>query len=210
MAEWGPVILLEMCEGLPLRAEQREDRTHVAAGGDTVIEHIESIISRDSAGRIRLEWLEQREGEDPVELVYLIDARSYSYILAAKENVAARVCGPGSQIIFPTIGRLFPGGKWQSTVEQLGTRTFQELVLAGTRTTWTMEDDPTESGTEERWRSESLRLCYAASSHGPTWKHEAQLSIISRSEPDPRLWSLPPLCKVEELEGDVPSGSRQG
>ncbi len=191
--ETGPVGLVFPAASGPLSAEQVEERTHTASGGDSISETVVSHIHRDSMGRMRIEWgIEANQAS--ARIIYLLDPVSTSsWILLVDSKTAVRA-GPESgefRVGFPVVGRPLPNRTWRTATEILESRMLQGLRAEGTRTTRTSAGQPQLKAVEEQWFVRDLHLTLLVKASGPGWTHTAELRKLDRREPDPALFAIP-------------------
>jgi len=137
-----------------------------------------------------------------VGIAYLLDpvARA-AYMILPEAKVAARTRGPEAgefQVALPAVGRPLPAGKWRTITERLGARVLHGLEVEGSRTIQNSEDGLPPGAASEEWVSRSLHLTVSVRASGPGWMHTAGLVEIDFHEPDPKLFVIPPDCRIQD------------
>jgi hypothetical protein len=199
----GPVLQISpLTRGVPLTAEQVEERTRFAADGTPSTRVVRSEIYRDGEGRMRIEWsLDGAEGR-PFPMVYLLDpVARFTAILLVPYKVAHRTLLQGStgfQVGFPGVGEALPHTKWQSNTEELGKRVIEGFEAIGTRIKRISEDQPPLRASDESWVSKDAGITPLAEASGPGWKHTVKIQNIRRGEPDPALFVIPSDYTVQD------------
>jgi len=197
----GPVSLVLPVRGVPISAEQIEERTRTASDRKSVSEILTAKIFRDRAGRMRIEWRIESDGRDSVRVAYLLDPVAASaYMLFLDASIAVKMSGPESgdfRVGFPSVGQMQPDGKWQTKTEALGTRVIQGVEAEGARRSSTSEGEPPLTVLREVWLCRDLHLTILEEASGPGWRHNARLENLDRREPDPDLFVIPPGYTVQ-------------
>jgi hypothetical protein len=178
-----------------LSAQQIKERTHSRPDGTVTRETIESMIYRDGAGRMRIEWSIQGTR---VPVVYLLDpvARSVVILLSeartANRHILPEPVSGEFRVGFPAVGETLPEGKWHTKIESIGADTIGGFAVIGTRTTVTSEDEPPLVRHEDRWVCKDVGFVPMVTASGPNWKHSVRIQNVRRVEPDPTLFVIPP------------------
>jgi hypothetical protein len=91
--------------------------------------------------------------------------------------------------------------------ESLGSQLIEGVVVEGKKTTTTIQvgmqgNDRPMTSTSETWFSPELRMTVLSKSTSPTsGENTMKLINISRAEPDPALFQVPPDYKVVDEQG---------
>jgi hypothetical protein len=196
----APADLVSYAAGIPLSAEQVDERSSGAAGGRSLVTR--SKVFRDYSGRMRVEG---GSGSPNESYVFLIDPSSGTrVVMSTKDKVAYRLKGAkqgesGFAYGAAGLGDALPPGHWVTSVEDLGRRVIGSLEVEGQRITQTSLDDPPAVATYERWYSQELKVTVSATASGPVGTHAARLQNLEAGEPDPALFSVPAGYKVIDL-----------
>jgi hypothetical protein len=202
----GPVGAVRPAAGAPVTVLQVEERRWTLADGTVTTEVLKTQVYRDSAGRVRMEWLLGDGSGRSAGFVNLLDPVAYlEVMLLPEEKVAypatvSRSGSAGFQAGLPIVGGGFPAGrglpkgktKWKTQEEALGVRVIEGIETQGMRWVSTLEEQPALVASRERWSSEVLGLTLEEKVVGPTWAHMVKLQNLYRSEPDPALFVVPP------------------
>ncbi len=186
---------------------------------------VRARIWRDSLGRFRVEQpFSQKPGEAPdlsAAWVAICDATTQQmYVLDTEHRIAHRFpCLPVKRPALPDSppppaqARPRPPAAADPSrpvrkIEKLGEEIFGDTLAEGVRTTVTIpvgyrgNDRPISSVTEE-WNSTELRLMVLSKMSDPETGETRfrQLTNITRTEPDPALFQLPPGYTVVDEAG---------
>jgi hypothetical protein len=190
-------------QGVPYSADQFIERVRTLADGTQVTELSQkSRIYRDSAGRTRIERSQMASKDVSITIVDPVAHVSYS--LDAADKIARKRAIHTRQDRPP----LAPGttrgatavadeARPQTTVEKLGDKTIEGVLVTGTRrtTTWPVgsrRNDQPVTVISEVWVSRDLRLMVLSELHDPFMGNITQKLIhIQRTEPDPKLFQPP-------------------
>ncbi len=195
----GPADLVKPLPGVPLSAEQVEERARSLPGGSSTVEITRCVIYRDSAGRVRIERV--RPGESPV--VSLIDPITGSRVmLSESDKIAYRVMGPkagetGFAYGFSGMGEGLPPADWTTNKENLGRRKIGGNEFEGTRIIQTEEGGLANK--IELWYSPELKLTGSALASGPYGTHTAQIQNLRREEPVPAIFAIPSDYRIVDV-----------
>ena len=200
----GPVGLVFPVPGAPLSAQQVEERIRTKPDGTVRSQNLVSPIHRDSAGRMRIEWHIEADGDELAEIVILVDPVASSIVwLAVGQKVAypdAVPPSPGGEfrIGFPAVVQPPLARNWPMKTDALGTRVIEGIEVEGVRTVQTSEDQPPLTAVHEVWRCPKLHVTLRIEVSGPTWKQTAKLQNVEWREPDPALFVIPSEYTIQE------------
>jgi hypothetical protein len=195
--------------GTPLSAEITEERTTKLPDGTSKTEVTTSRAYRDGAGRLRTEMDIASPSGGPSTIVIFSIPDGFMAGLIPAEKMAGRFQFPNEDRSKMGFGFSRPGplitapGKRTSKTENLGKQTIDGIEYEGTRTTTTVEDQPSIIGVEEEWTA-PLGLIGLMKSSGPDMQVTAKLHVVDRNDPDPRLFEIPPDYSIRELRWDDP------
>jgi hypothetical protein len=187
-------------------------------------------ISRDSLGRIRIEY--PTMGNAPADRVLPVpeirdQVAGFVYLLDVQKKIAYRSTLAKAGIVEPAFDRnlcveatggkalgCLPTGKRflkpRCKSEKLGLQTIEGVQCQGMRATvsWPVGSQICNSHpvvkVTERWSSASLRLAvFEKQSEVGGWETVQRLMNISRTEPDPNLFKVPPDYKIVDSNGPV-------
>jgi hypothetical protein len=210
--------------GRPFSAEEVYQQTQTLADGTRILRSNPSgLLYRDSAGRTRTE---RHSPPSPMGKQSVVPAipeivdpvAGCIYYLDAANRVAHRVelpeplrpLTPPQGLVFPmaapTLMTSTPGAasrvQPETSSESLGTQVIEGVPAQGGRTITTYPagafgNDRPISVTNELWTSLDLNAVIAAKTFDPRQGDRIQaLTNISRTEPDPALFQVPPGYKV--------------
>lgn len=204
---WDMVSLVLPVSGIPLSAEQSEERILVSADGTRKVEVRTTKICRDSAGRIRAEFVPEGESPQSTAFVTLVDPDSAAgslVILLPAEKKAYRIAAPapakGSKLAVGAREGELRAGSPHTKTDDLGTRVLEGIKLSGTRTELLDQKPGSEVTFTERWRSKPLELTGSILVVTPNGSQSAALKHIQRGEPDPALFVIPAGYVIEEVK----------
>jgi hypothetical protein len=205
----GPVV-----KGNPYSAKTLTEITQTLADGNSIVQRTEGAVYRDREGRTRREHTLSgtRPGRSRPAMrgrrIIAIDdvVAGFHYVLDPEAKTARRmprwnsaprpdgVPGQPPDRIDPTSERRGPPpGR-----ESLGTKTIEGLEAEGTRTTVTVPPGDLGNGmpieiVTERWVSRELEVPVLIRFADPrTGERLYRLTSISRAEPSPQLFVVPP------------------
>jgi hypothetical protein len=216
--------------GEPYSAVQVHGRVQTLADGSTVSHHGHHFVARDAEGRVHVEvrMAEGQNGEPDTVMVFVMDPVAHTittwlsgaakhapnntkvasvFKIPAAENRPAR---PPARPVSPS-----EGSRPQPiiTTEDLGTQQIQGLEASGKRTTTIVPvgrsgNSAPITKTHEVWTSADLQLVVKQEWNDPrSGKRTVELEKLSRTEPDPALFRVPPgyvvkdaLQTLQELE----------
>jgi hypothetical protein len=199
----GPVGLVFPVPGAPLSAQQVEERIRTRPNGSVRSQKMVSPVYRDSAGRMRIEWRVEADGDKLADIVLLIDPIASTVVwLLVGRKVAQRDAVPSSdgefRVGLPAVGQPPVARNWPMKTEALGTRVIQGVEVEGVRTVQTSEDQPPLTAVHETWRCPKLHLTLVIETSGPNWKQTARLQNVEWRDPDPALFVIPPEYTIQE------------
>jgi len=195
--------------GVPLSAEITEERVTKLPDGTSKTEVVISKAYRDGAGRLRTESDIASRSGDPSAIVIFNIPDGFMAALMPSEKAAGRFQFPNGDRSKIGFGYAQPGpeitapGKRTTITESLGKQTIDGIEYQGNRTTTTVEGQPSIIGVQEEWQS-SDGLIGLIKSTGPNLLVTAKLHILDRSDPDPRLFEIPPDYAIQELTDERP------
>lgn len=200
----GWIVLASPAVGVPLSAEQREERTLLCVDGTERSEVRTAKIFRDSSGKIRVEFLPDGEHGQSAAFVTLIDpaTRSVVILLPAERKafrLTASASAKGVGFAFPGIEGELPVGSPNTRTHDLGSRVLEGIECRGTRTQLTDQRLGSVVSFTERWRSDPLDLTCSIVVVTANGRHSVTLKHLQRGEPDPALFVLPPAYVIEEI-----------
>jgi hypothetical protein len=192
------------------------------AGGTYTLVN-ERHIARDSAGRIYEErWsLQPKGGKDPSLMTYIQIADPVRHTLYNCRMFEGKTCyllnysGSASEAYRPAVqpsGPL-PNGDGYHTHEDLGGNSLFGFETAGYRETTTLNpgvygNDQPMVTTREFWYSPQLGIDLISTLDSPrSGKQTFTVTVISASEPDPKLFDLPEGYQVVDQRKASPRGN---
>ena len=195
--------------GAPLSAEITEERITKLPDGTSKTEVTTSKAYRDGAGRLRTEMdIASPSGPSAAVSIYNMPD-GFMAIMVPVEKIAGRFRFPNEDRSKMGFGYGSPGpaitapGKRTYKTEDLGSQTIDGIEYQGNRTTTTVEGQPSIVAVEEEWHAPDGLIGLIKSS-GPDLQVTAKLHILDRSDPDPRLFEIPPDYTIQELTDDRP------
>jgi hypothetical protein len=199
-------LLVLPSPGVPISLEQVEEGPRKLQDGTYIVEVKRTRIRRDSAGRLRIE--SNIRGASPnsfTPYTDLIDpvAGTRLFWLGA-DKVVHRMPWPkssGGRLVLLGIDQASSSEhKWKMTTENAGKRTIEEIDFDGTRTMQMAEGEPGLTYTIDQWSSDELKLIGLVSISGPYGTHTARIQLLSRDEPDPALFAVPPDYSIVDVK----------
>jgi hypothetical protein len=205
-----PASLVLPVPGAPLSVEIVEERITKLPDGTSKTQVLTSKVYRDSTGRMRTE-MDAVSGESPI-IVHIFDqAAGFMAILVPAEKAGGRFLfpkrEPSTQGVFAFFGGplIMVPGKKTTRSESLGKQTIEGIEFEGTRTTTTVDDQPSIIGVQDRWVADGLGLFGLEKSSGPDLEITAKIRNLDRHEPDPELFKIPPSYNIRDLKPDDPA-----
>lgn len=213
--------------GVPYSADAVTERTQVLADGNRIVQKTTAHVYRDSQGRTRREQTLGAIGpwgapadlppitmiNDPVTGVgYFLDPRDKiamehplrSMVHHEGGDVTYRVNGGGKMVYKRMLNPAADGSNRVTSKVSLGTQTMDGVEAQGTRETVTIaagaigNDQPLQIVTE-RWYSPELQTVIMTKHSDPRFGDSVyRLTNISRGEPDPSLFQVPPDYTVKQ------------
>jgi TonB family protein len=190
-------VFIDPVPGAPFSATVEAVSEQKLSDGSVNVLHTINHIARDSHGRIRNERrrfvASSFKDEPPVQIVRIYDpttghdTRLDPYTLIARQLVLTSRPPPAAGTV-PLAA--IPKSDTTVNTEDLGTRTYEDLVLKGVR-----ESRPAGI-TDQFWYSEDLSIYVIRVHQDPKWKQTITVTHIDRSEPDPSLFVVPADYKV--------------
>jgi len=204
--------------GAPLSVDITAERVNTPEGGvPTRIRETETVY-RDGAGRLRSNLKGAApEFEESGDIVSIVDtAGGFQAMLVPKARRAFRRTIPvltsgasstGVSLLGgPAVAVSERPGKRTVRTEALGKRVIEGIEFEGKLTTVTIEEEGTLVATDESWFSEELGLFALKVTIRPGSKTTSRIQKVSRAEPDPSLFVIPPDYVIEELPETAPTG----
>jgi len=197
--------------GAPLTAEIVEEVTRKLPDATWKTEVTISKVSRDAAGRMRIEANINSPDGDATLAVQIMDrAEGFMALLIPAENAGGRLnfpkqdpSAPGNIAFFGGPLIEVPGTKSVKS-EPIGKQIIEGIAFQGDRTTTTSDGQPSLVGVEEHWMNRELGLIGLMKSSGPNEQTSAKLRNIRRVDPDPSLFRIPPDYDVRDLKDTAP------
>jgi hypothetical protein len=217
------IVLLGMTvasvPGYPISGTIEAENTGTDSHGKTVITRFRSKIYRDSKGRTRLEWDMTPLGEAPKPGWFMIDIYDPTTRTSIQLQPSIRTAWKGhfpapnekpQQVCkdsdFPKID---PKDLAQLAIPQVSQKELAHDVVDGMAVRHGRESlkyPPNSSGESsayarvtDYWFSQELQIFVLVKRSGPgKSQHTVKLSDISRGEPDPSLFTIPPDYQVSE------------
>ncbi len=198
----------KVVQGAPYSAQAVTEFTQTLANGDHIQRTTTATIARDSQGRTRMERsfgaigalsAERGSGKavmifDPVAgKSYVLDANNHTARSTA-DSGGARQCQPSTR----------GGNHSRAKTEDLGTQVIQGVSAQGTRITRVIPAGREGNEKEidivtETWYSPDLQVVVMSKTSDPRFGDSVyQLNTISRTEPDPALFTVPSDYTVKE------------
>jgi len=210
----------KVVQGAPYSAKAVTEFTQVLADGNRIQRTTTATIVRDSQGRVRTERSLAAIGAlsasgGGATIVSIFDpVAGMSYILNPAKRTARQMA-----VRAPLNGLRGARARSEATskTEDLGTQTMQGVTVQGTRVTRTIPagQEGNERSIEivtETWYSPDLRAVVMSKTSDPRFGDTVyQLTNITRTEPDPALFSVPSDYTVEArpMRGPGPRGPAQ-
>jgi hypothetical protein len=207
--------------GYPITATIDAENTRTDSHGKTVTVHFRSKIYRDSKGRTRLEW-DRTPLDEPSKpgwlLVDIYDPTTRTSILlqpsvksASKTHWPAPDEKPQQVCKGSDLPEIDPKELAQTAIPEVSQKELAHDVVDGIAVRHGRESlryPPNSSGKSsalgrvtDYWFSQELQTFVLVKRSGPgRSQHTVKLSDISRGEPDPSLFTVPPGYIVSEPE----------
>jgi hypothetical protein len=207
-----PVTMVLPMAGFPLSVETVEERVTKLPDGTSKTETLTSKVYRDGAARIRTEMeVAGDSGESTVIVIIFNKPDGFMAMLVPAEKGGGRFLLSKKQqsdggFSFTTLDPLITApGKKTSKTESLGKQTIEGIEFEGTRTTTTVDGQPSIIGVQDHWAAHDLGLFGLEKSSGPDLESTAKIRNLDRHEPDPALFTPPPDYDIRDLNPDDPT-----
>jgi len=195
--------------GVPYSGERVSENVQTLVDGTKITQATNNEkLWRDSEGRTRTE---RQIGAGPISdgksKLVLVEVRDpvagFLYVLDDLAKVAHRfalTAGPAKRTPAApetTAAQAPPKPRPQASSEQLGTQTIEGVLAEGVRSTRTIPigeigNDRPINTLNESWFSRELKETVLSKSSDPRFgEHTTRLTNISRSEPDPSMFTIP-------------------
>jgi hypothetical protein len=221
-AEFG--MANKVVPGAPYSAQAVTQFTQTLANGDHIQRNTTAQVSRDSQGRTRTERSfgalgSLSDGRGSGRSVIIFDpVASKSYVLDASSKTARSTAIPAPRSGSQTEGRLHPNREQSPSAktEDLGTQTIQGVSAQGKRVTRVIPAGAVGNEKEidvvtETWFSPDLQVVVMSKTSDPRYGESVyQLNGITRTEPDPALFTVPSDYTVTEGRPMRGFGPRNG
>lgn len=197
----------KVVQGAPYSAQAVTEFTQTLANGDHIQRTTTATIARDSQGRTRMERsfgaigalsAERRSGK----AVMIFDpVAGKSYVLDANSRTARSTPIPAARANATFHARREPQS---AKTEDLGTQVIQGVSAQGTRITRVIPAGREGNEKEidivtETWYSPDLQVVVMSKTSDPRFGDSVyQLNTLSRTEPDPALFTVPSDYTVKE------------
>jgi hypothetical protein len=183
------------------------ERVQTLADGTRVAQPSQKMKQyRDSAGRTRNEitMAPNMPGAQAITVISIADpANGFRYTLDPRTNTARKMAQASPEAL--AAARTAAQNKRPETSsEPLGTETIQGVLARGTRVTLVYPvgssgNDRPITATNESWFAVDLRVMLQSKMSDPRFGDSTTtLTNISRAEPDPTLFQIPPDYQVIE------------
>lgn len=214
-----PVYTGPPVTGRPYSAQVVTESVQTLADGNQITHKNSSPVYRDSQGRMRREQTLPLIGPypptDPPPYIISIDdpiANTHWQLVPGKKFASQTLLkrsGNSNTLSPKAVLPIVVGEPLKVVTEDLGVQTMEGLTVTGTRITRTIPAG--EIGNEkpilvvtEKWYSEDLQITIMTRHSDPrTGTTTMSLTKVSRSEPDPSLFIIPPDYTVKTLSGTV-------
>jgi hypothetical protein len=207
-----PVTMVLPVAGFPLSVDIVEERTTKLPDGTSKAEVLTSKVYRDGAGRMRTETRVIGDSCEPMTIIQLFNKPDgFVAILVPAEKAGGRFLLSKKQQSeagygFTTIDPLSTAhGKKTSKTQGLGKQTIEGVEFDGSRTTTTVDGQPSIIGFQDHWAAHDLGLFGLEKSSGPDLESSAKIRNLDRHEPDPALFTPPADYEIRDLNPDDPA-----
>jgi hypothetical protein len=192
----NPASLVEVRSGFPLSLQQIEDSTRKLTDGSEKREILDSRISRDSAGRVRVESRQEGSAGDSAYVCIFDPVEGSITTLDAPTRTAHRWRVPNP--VTPSPGVPSAGDK-EPRIAVLGQRSIEGINFLGTRVTAPYAGTFSTTVISERWISIEMGLTALVETSGPEGKYSARFKDLELREPDPRIFTVPAGYTLQEM-----------
>jgi hypothetical protein len=198
----------------PFSAEATFTFTGTLGDGTRIEQRARARYYRDSAGDVRAEWVDiglggQKPAAGRYTSIWIYLAEGPTVVMDPSDqtfrylgrSIAERIFSAGNAFMIPrgndTYQYFFDYRDW-GTIDQvaLGERQIEGVNTLGQRITITMPDHDEPGLVEERWESPELKIVIysreADTRAGIDGSVEYRLTNITRTEPSPELFVVPP------------------
>jgi hypothetical protein len=221
-----PTFPIMVLTGVPFSAEEIGSQTQILPDGNRITRAMPSVfLFRDSAGRTRTErpaMIVAPNSKLTVKLPLIPEiydpVAGYQYFLDTANRVAHRYTIPPSKSpqyrpdTLTGINVIHSEGNPQantpaSVSEPLGTQMIEGILAEGRRTTMTfpmgmMDNDKPMMSNNEYWTSVDLKVTVLTRQYDPRGGESLRALInIDRTEPDSKLFQVPPDYKIIDETG---------
>lgn len=199
-------------QGAPFSAVAIKETTQILSDGRRFVRRMTASIYRDSAGRTRHEWGNDKKtvGAVPVPMIY--DAVTGATYFLNTVNHQASLLPPGKGAVLGQPKVITPQSPPENItqvlgeiIEPLGTKNIEGVVAEGVRVTTTIRGtevsgQPSGKVIYERWYSQELRRSILIKIIDPRFGEATyQLTKIDRSEPARELFVIPADYKLTSM-----------
>ncbi|MEO6802188.1 MAG: hypothetical protein ABI197_02965 [Granulicella sp.] len=199
-----PGIAVPPIANEPFSAIDHITWTRPSVDGGTTVVYLVSNVARDSQGRVFQEVHRfGPQNADPKTTLTESKATDPVHHIAIVCNYVTHVCVVSPFLPNTTPAQVRPVGPFDNgrrnlNRDSLGERTLDKLRVVGTRETivinpGTIGNDRTVTSSREFWYSPDLQTNLAVTRQDANGGvQELHLDILSRGEPDPHVFSIPP------------------
>lgn len=176
--------------------------------GSLNVLHTVTHVARDARGRTHNERrrlvAESFKDEPPIQSIHIYDpvtgrdTRLDPYTMMAQQVVFTTKPTPMAGTT-PTASMFSTGNTLNS--EDLGTRTYEDMLLKGTRVS------RSQGAIDDYWYSEDLSIYVIHTHENAKWKQTVTVTRIERAEPDPSLFVVPEGYKVLDASPVAQAGA---
>jgi hypothetical protein len=197
----------KVVQGAPYSAQAVTEFTQTLSNGDHIQRTTTATIARDSQGRTRMERsfgaigaLSAERGTGKAVMIF-DPVAGKSYVLDANNHTARSTPIPAERLNATFHARREPQS---AKTEDLGTQVIQGVSAQGTRITRVIPAGREGNEKEidivtETWYSPDLQVVVMSKTSDPRFGDSVyQLNAISRTEPDPALFTVPSDYTVKE------------
>lgn len=207
---------------LPYTADYDVSSVQHLADGTTIVRHITGHAARSSAGVERLEGTAIQNNPNanaPGTQIWILDRTQHTAILLnTKLKTATLTRLPPDATVAVSFTPTSPGQQpaprvpkpENLTTESLGTRVEDGIDLIGRRVTSTIPTGAIGNEepflvTTETWSAPQLKLVVSRAEHDPRiGEIDMKMTNLTRNEPDPALFQVPPDYKLTEQHTAMP------
>jgi hypothetical protein len=208
--------------GAPFSGTRVTVHTQTLANGNVIQRQEQTILSRDTQGRVRAETTRTGpNGQGSHTMVEIVDAvAGVRRTLSAQNKTAFETTLPNRQNRLNNgAARANPAGRRNQdsaniVKENLGTQTVNGVAATGTRVTHTIPANTIGNAqaiqiVRETWVSTDLKVPVMVKTSDPRFGTEVtQLTNVNRAEPDASLFQTPADYTVSKGHGPMGRGGR--